>query len=79
MIDEIIIGFKDAVGEPVIAEKLPDVFDWVEFGARHVGRCAGLVDENQAFRVQLALACTPLITRLGTSGRSCSAARCDFF
>ncbi len=33
MIDEIIIGFKDAVGEPVIAEKLPDVFDWVEFGA----------------------------------------------
>jgi hypothetical protein len=33
MIDEIIVGFKDAVGEPVIAEKLPDVFDWVEFGA----------------------------------------------
>ena len=33
MIGEIIIGFKDAVGEPVIAEKLPDVFDWVEFGA----------------------------------------------
>ena len=33
--------------------------------ARHVGRCAGLVDENQAFRVQLALAGTPLVTRLG--------------
>jgi hypothetical protein len=33
MIDEIIIGFKDAVGELVIAEKLPDVFDWVEFAA----------------------------------------------
>jgi hypothetical protein len=33
--------------------------------ARHVGRCAGLVDEDQAFRVQLALARTPLITRLG--------------
>ena len=26
---------------------------------------AGLVDENQAFRVQFALARTPLITRLG--------------
>src|SRR6266568_2653253 len=33
--------------------------------ARHVGRCAGLVDENQALRVQLALARTPIITRLG--------------
>ena len=33
MIDEIIIGVKDAVGEPVIAKNLPDVFDWVEFGA----------------------------------------------
>ena len=33
MIDEIIVGFKDAVGEPVVAEKLPDVFDWIELGA----------------------------------------------
>jgi hypothetical protein len=33
MTDEIIVGFKDAIGEPVVAEKLPDVFDWIEFGA----------------------------------------------
>ena len=33
MIDEIVVGLKDAVGEPVVAEKLPDVFDWIEFGA----------------------------------------------
>ena len=31
VIDEIVIGFEDAVGEPVIAHKLPDVFDRVEF------------------------------------------------
>ena len=33
MIEEIVVGFEDAVGEPVIAEKLPDIFDWIELGA----------------------------------------------
>ena len=33
VIDEIIIRFEDAVGEPVVAHKLPDVLDWVELGA----------------------------------------------
>jgi len=33
VIDEIIVGLKDAVREPVVAEKLPDVFDRIEFGA----------------------------------------------
>ena len=32
VVDEIVVGFEDAVGEPVIAHKLPDVFDRVEFG-----------------------------------------------
>ena len=32
MINEIVVGFKDAVREPVVAHKLPDVFDRVEFG-----------------------------------------------
>ena len=32
MFDEIIVRFKDAVGEPVVAHELPDVFDRVEFG-----------------------------------------------
>ena len=33
VIDEIIVRFEDAVGEPVIAHELPDVLDRVEFGA----------------------------------------------
>ena len=33
MIDEIFVGFEDAVGEPVITHELPDVLDWVELGA----------------------------------------------
>jgi hypothetical protein len=33
VIDEIVVGFEDAVGEPVVAHKLPDVLDGVELGA----------------------------------------------
>ena len=33
VIDEIIVRFEDAVGEPVIAHKLPDVLDRIELGA----------------------------------------------
>jgi hypothetical protein len=33
MVDEIVVGFEDAVREPVIAQELPHVFDWVELGA----------------------------------------------
>jgi len=33
VIDEIVIGFEDAIGEPVVAHKLPDVLDRVELGA----------------------------------------------
>jgi hypothetical protein len=33
VIDEIVIRFEDAVGEPVVAHELPDIFHWVEFGA----------------------------------------------
>ncbi len=32
MVDEIIVGFEDAVGEPVVAQELPDVFDRIELG-----------------------------------------------
>ena len=31
MIDDIVVGFEDAVREPVIAHELPKVFDWIEF------------------------------------------------
>jgi len=33
MVDEIVVGFEDAVREPVVAQKLPDIFDRIELGA----------------------------------------------
>jgi hypothetical protein len=29
-IGDLIIGFEDAVGEPVVPHELPDIFDWIE-------------------------------------------------
>ena len=26
LIDEIVVGFEDAIGEPIVAQELPDVF-----------------------------------------------------
>ena len=33
VIDEIVVRFEHAIGEPVVAHELPDVFDWIELGA----------------------------------------------
>ena len=33
MVDDVVVGCKDPVGEPVVAHELPDIFDRVEFGA----------------------------------------------
>jgi len=33
MIDDLVIGFEDAVGEPIVPHELPDVFDRVELWA----------------------------------------------
>jgi hypothetical protein len=33
MVDEIVVGFEDAVREPVVAHELPDIFDRIELGA----------------------------------------------
>jgi hypothetical protein len=33
VIDKIVVRLEDAIGEPVVAHKLPDVFDWIELGA----------------------------------------------
>jgi len=33
VIDYIVVGFEDAVREPVVAHVLPDVFNWIEFRA----------------------------------------------
>ena len=45
MIDDIVMRFKDAVGEPVVAHELPDILDRVQFGApgwqRHEGDIGG--------------------------------------
>jgi len=41
VIDDVVVGFEDAVRQPVVAHELPDVFDRVEFGTprrkRHQG------------------------------------------
>ena len=34
VIDDIVIGFEDTVGEPVVAQELPDILDRVQFGHR---------------------------------------------
>lgn len=33
MVDDLGVGFEDAVGEPVVSHELPDIFHRVEFGA----------------------------------------------
>ena len=32
VVEDIRVGLEDPVREPVVADELPDVFDWVEFG-----------------------------------------------
>ena len=32
MVDEVVVGCEDAIGEPVVAHELPDVFHRVELG-----------------------------------------------
>ena len=33
MIEDVVVGFEDAVREPVFAHELPDIFDRVKLGA----------------------------------------------
>src|SRR5262249_32261022 len=73
MVDEIVVGFEDAVGEPVVAHELPDVLDRVELWAlrrqqndgdigRHEeagGRVrAGLIDGRMAWAAGATVAAT---------------------
>lgn len=30
MVEDIVVGLEDAVGQPVLAHELPDIFGWVE-------------------------------------------------
>ena len=51
VIDEIVIGFEDAVGEPVVAHELPDVLDRVELGTfRRQGDDGDVGWHNEACR-----------------------------
>jgi hypothetical protein len=45
MVDEIVIRFENAIGEPVVANELPDVFRRVEF--RAFRRQRGLVERRE--------------------------------
>ena len=47
VIDDIIVGFEDAVREPVVAHILPDIFDRVEFRAFRRQRDNGDVGGNE--------------------------------
>ena len=33
MVDDVVVGFEDVVGEPVVAQELPDILGWIEFRA----------------------------------------------
>jgi hypothetical protein len=51
MVDEIVIRFENAIGEPVVADELPDVFHRVEFGAfRRQGDNGDVGRHNEARR-----------------------------
>ncbi len=51
MVEDIVVGFEDAVRQPVVADELPDVFQWVELGAFRRQRQQGDVGwEDQARR-----------------------------
>ena len=49
MIDGIIIGFEDAVGESVVAHKLPDIRDRVKFGPAGRQRHEGDIGRHYQF------------------------------
>jgi hypothetical protein len=46
VIDDIVVGFEDAVRKPVVAHILPDFFDWIEFRAFRRRRDNGDVGRN---------------------------------
>ena len=50
MVDEIVVGFEDAIGEPVVAHELPDVLHRVELLEKfHVVLLLFPVGENPEF------------------------------
>jgi len=76
VVDEIVVGFKDAVGEPVVTQELPDVFDRIELGTFRRQRNNGDVwwhDESRrqmpAGLIAKSTACAPGATVAAISTR----------
>src|SRR5207245_6707163 len=53
MVDEIVVGFEDAVGEPVVAHELPDVLDRVELWAFRRQQNDGDIGRHEEARGQV--------------------------
>ena len=49
VIDDIVVGFEDTVGEPVVAHELPDILDRVQFGTSGRQRHEGDIGGNDQF------------------------------
>ena len=47
MVEDVVVGFEDAVRQPVVAHELPDVFDGVQLGASGRQRHEGVLRDNQ--------------------------------
>ena len=47
MLDDVVVGAEEAVGEPVVADELPDVFDWIELGRFGRQRQSSLAERCQ--------------------------------
>ena len=49
MVDDVVVGFEDAVRQPVVAHELPDVLDRVELWAPWRERHQGDVGRHDEF------------------------------
>ena len=49
VVDDVVVGFEEPVGEPVVAHKLPDILDRVELGAAWRERQQGDVGRHDQF------------------------------
>ena len=50
MVEDVVVGFEDAVRQPIVAHELPDVFDRIELGAFGRQRQQGDVGRNDQAR-----------------------------
>src|SRR6476619_3276565 len=77
MVDEIVVGFEDAVGEPVVAHELPDVLDRVELWALRRQQNDGDIGRHEEARGQVAWSTRRMAWAAGATVAAISA-RCKF-